>query len=530
MNATINHWLNDLTAEPTDAIQRLILGNVAIPAWSRASLREIFIEVYQTHAAALDQAVTGWLQERFLKMPPEQTPTLVWATDLQEIFRAMAGLPLPRFAFLLRDRMRDFRIWLAPLATDKSLDPEAAYLAALAWSESNRHLEGLWQGLVLRRTKEPLYFIDIGLLGLRKGRDELGNLPSKAPFELLATLIDLADAPDVSKKYWIQTTCAILGGYRCSQETWAREFRPVLEARPQAQNGPKWIKGILPSLQMPLHPAPTARLPHTIPERDAIIKDVGQRGPHAVGEKLTAFLNRHRQYAGSTHDSHFLVRTFNRLAEAARTHDPDWAIARAEEALAWDRNNARNWTVLARCLWARGLQADKAGDAAGAERDGFDAMDTLWEARFRFSWDHFVRTELAKLYRDAGDTDTAEAVYREAMAEFPQDEACRTGLAETLRQKGLSDEAIQVYRETRAMFPKDPFSRTGLSGILLNQSAINHDERTREEARAILQEAVDLGNDTARFRMTVFDQRWNQLHRSQKPQLKSTKDSTSLSR
>jgi hypothetical protein len=238
-----------------------------------------------------------------------------------------------------------------------------------------------------------------------------------------------------------------------------------------------------------------------------------------VGEKLTAFLNRHRHYAGSTHDSHFIVRTFNRLAEAARMHDPDWAIARAEEALAWDRNNARNWTVLARCLWARSLKAEKAGDTAAAEHDGFDAMDTLWGARFQFSWDPFVRTELAKLYRDAGDADTAEAVYREAMAEFPQDYACRTGLAETLRQKGLIAEAIQVYRETRAMFPKDPYSRNGLSSILLYQSAVNHDERTREEARAILQESVDLGDRTARFRMTVFDQRWQLLASQQEAQV-----------
>jgi tetratricopeptide (TPR) repeat protein len=511
INATIEHWLNDLTAEPMDAIQRLILGKVAIPAWSRASLREIFIEVYQAHAAALDGAVTGWLQERLLKMPPERTPTLVWATDLQEVFRAIAGLPLPRLAFLLRDRMRDFRIWLAPLATDKSLDPEAAYLAALAWVETNRHLEGLWQGLVLRRIKEPLYFIDIGLLGLRKGRDEQGKLPPKAPFELLATLIDLADAPDVSKKYWFQTTCAILGGYRCSQETWAREFRPILEARSQAKNGPKWIKGILPSLEKNHSSTgkPAIFQPIPLHESKAMIGAVFQQGTLVDG--LEHFLNRHRHYAVSTHESHFIVRTFNQLAEAARRHDPDWAIARAEEALTWDRNNARNWTVLARCLWARGLQADKAGDAAGAQRDGFEAMDTLWEARLRFSWDPFVRTELAKLYRDAGDVDTAEAVYREAMIEFPQNDVCRNGLAETLRGKGLIDEAIQVYRETRAMFPKDPISRNGLSGILLYQSAINHDEHTREEARAILQEAVDLGDRTALFRMKTNDQRWNQL-------------------
>ena len=52
MNEIMERWLYDLAAEPMAAIQRLVLGKVAIPAWSRASLREIFIEVYQTNAVA----------------------------------------------------------------------------------------------------------------------------------------------------------------------------------------------------------------------------------------------------------------------------------------------------------------------------------------------------------------------------------------------------------------------------------------------------------------------------------------------
>ena len=152
--------------------------------------------------------------------------------------------------------------------------------------------------------------------------------------------------------------------------------------------------------------------------------------------KAVSRIDRHRDYANSTGDSHLIVRTFNSLAEAARLRDPDWAIARVEEALAWDRNEVRNWTVLARCLWARGLKADKAGDAAGAERDGLDAMDTLWDARFRFPWEPVVRNELGKLYRDAGNLDTAETVYRESIADFPQNVVCRKRLrAEVPREK-----------------------------------------------------------------------------------------------
>ena len=53
MNEAVQKWLKELTAEPVSALQRLVLGQVAVSAWSRASLREIFIEVFQTHAEAL---------------------------------------------------------------------------------------------------------------------------------------------------------------------------------------------------------------------------------------------------------------------------------------------------------------------------------------------------------------------------------------------------------------------------------------------------------------------------------------------
>jgi len=244
MNESVQKWLDALTAAPSTAIQKLVLGYAGVSAWSRSSLRESFVEIFQTHPGALDSSVSSWLQERLMKPPAENTPTLVWASHLQDLFSALAGLPLPQVARLLRDRLRDFRSWLRPLRTDESLDPEAAYLAALAWADTNQHLEGLWQGLALLRDREPSYYTDIGLLGLRKARDECGHLPSKAPPLLLATLIDLADT-GLSQRDWLLTTRALLGGYHYSLKTWVREFEPVLEAKQDAQNGPEWLKKVL---------------------------------------------------------------------------------------------------------------------------------------------------------------------------------------------------------------------------------------------------------------------------------------------
>ncbi len=490
MNESVQKWLDELTATPSTAIQKLVLGYAGVSAWSRSSLRESFVEIFQTHAEALDAAVATWLQERLMKLPPEKTPTLVWASHLQDLFSALAGLPLPQVARLLRDRLRDFRSWLRPLRTDESLDPEAAYLAALAWTDTNQHLEGMWQGLALRRDREPAYYTDIGLLGLRKTRDERGQLPAKAPFLLLATLIDHADT-GISQKDWLLTTRALLGGYHYSVETWVREFEPVLEARLDAERGPEWLKKVLPQLrvtrQVEHHHSSsrTSQQPTTFTLQGCnwMVNEVKRVGPEALGERLEHLLNLQRAFANESRNPHFLVRTFNRLAEAARTHDPDWAIARAEEALAWDEDNARNWTVVARSLWTRGRYAQQRGHRSAAETDCREAIDLLWEAQLQFPHDAFVRNELAKILRASGDLDTAEAICRGTIAELKHDLYCLTGLADLLLQK----------------------HRSSCEGS------------QREEARTLFLEAAERGNSYARRRLEHLDEREEEVESVELP-------------
>lgn len=475
MNESVKTWLSELAANPSPAIQKLVLGYAGVPAWSRSSLRESFVEIFQTHAETLDSAVAGWLSERLMGLPPENTPALVWASHLQDLFSALAGLPMPLVARLLRDRLRDFRSWLRPLRTDESLDPESAFLAALAWAETNQSLEGMWQGLALRRDGEPAYYTDIGLLGLCKTRDERTKMPpQKAPFLLLATLVDLADLPGISQKEWLLTTRSLLSGYHYSEETWVREFQPVLESKDDAKRGPEWLVKVLPRLRFQQDPKQPSRKDirpaPSIKEVDSMVSEVRTRGPAASGEQLANFLTAERAYVNATRDPHYLVRTFNRLAEAARTHDPSWAVARAEEALAWDERNARNWTVLARCLWARGRRALTSGDRSHGRSDLWEAIDTLWDAQRQFPTDAYARTELAKLYRASGDTTTAVSIYKQAAADFPNDPWCLAGLADTLLQR----------------------SRDGDNSSL------------RDEARSLLKEAAALGNEYAIRRLNTL--------------------------
>ncbi len=486
MNESVKKWLDELTDSPSVAIQKLILGYAGVVAWSRSSLRESFIEIYQTHATALDETVAGWLEQRLMKMPPENTPTLVWASHLQDLFSALAGLPLPQVARYLRDHLRDIRSWLRPFRRDESLDPEAAYLAALAWAETNQHLEGLWQGLALRSDHEPAYYIDIGLLGLRKTRDELGRLPEKVPTVLLTTLIDLADIFGASQKNWLLTTRAILGGYRFSQETWIREFTEALNARPDAKNAPVWLKKILPDLKVNHETLPHNHCGITLTplaEKNELIWKIKQNGPEAHCQELTLVLENERAYAKITGNPYFLVRTFNRLASAALMHDSDWAVARAEEALIWDKNNPYNWVIYAQCLWSQGIRMQQTGNHAKGEAICHEAIDTLWTARFRFPWNDIVRNELSHLYRNAGDFWSAEAIYRETISEFPNDNVCRNGLADLLMKSGRTAEAEAIYRETMREFPKDDVCRNGLADLLMKSGR-------KEEAETIYRETI----------------------------------------
>lgn len=546
MNESVRTWLAEFEADPQGRLHDLIMGRTAVPAWSRSTPREIFLEICQTHAETLDAAVASWLDGYIFRPPPGRTPEIVWASNLQDVFRAVAGLPLPAVSALLRRRFRDFRSWLRPFRFEESLDPEAAFLAALARAETNQGLEGMWRSIALRGDHEPAYYSDVGLLGLRKARDDHGQLPAKAPFLLLATLVDLADVPGSKHDEWDLTARALMASYHFSEPTWLREFEPVLAARSEANNGPKWLRRILPGLKEKREVRERARvdLPNkSLAEVNQLVGAVDHHGPVVPG--MPEFLERHRHFARITNDPHFLVRTFNRLAEAARRHDPEWAIARAEEALEWDPGDARNWTVLARCLWERGKEADLHGEREIVLAARQEAIDTLWTARYRFPCNAYVRTELARFYREGRDFETAEAITREAFAEFPRNDTCRCLLGELLADQGKFSEAERVfrqaiddfpaspapsnalanlfrrrekleaaediYRTNVAKFANDPYCRNGLADILFHRSAANGDATEREEARSLFEEAAALNNPYARRRLSDFDDRWSRF-------------------
>jgi hypothetical protein len=245
MNDSVVRWLSAFRAEPVQRLNDLVVGRAAVPAWSHASLREIFPEIFESESSLLDQALADWVAQAIAQPAPKGTPVAVWASHLQDVFRGVAGTPLPTLESLLRQRLQDFQIWLEPLRFAESCDPLAAYYTALAWSDTNQGLEDrLWCLLVLRRNHEPAYYVDIGLIGLSRARDAQGRLAEKASDLLLLTLLNLADS-GMEQGDWEMITRSILIGYQLSDVTWAREFQRILAKHRHGKNGAIWVAALL---------------------------------------------------------------------------------------------------------------------------------------------------------------------------------------------------------------------------------------------------------------------------------------------
>jgi|GEM_PF-1230620 len=494
MTDSFSLWITQLRATPETAFDELVRGRVALGNWSRASLGEILSATKQEAPAELDNAVSLWLSHRIQQPAPTGIDAEVWPIYLQDVFRAITGLGLPQTEQFLRDRLFDLQVWLSPLRRSEALDPLAACLNALVSARTNQNIQRRWRKLVVGREPLPEYYRVIGLLGLRRSRDDEGKLPPKAPFAFLAVLVDLADtpgtttAPAMTEPEWTRLIRAMLAGYRLSSEVWSREFEPILATRPKAKNGRLWLTKLLPDLQQ-VSPGKKPSGAEQMPTKSAedvkpLADKLSRFGPSALGSRLQLVLEGHRKYAAATNDPYGLIRTFNQLAKAAKELDPDWAVALAEESLAWDRDHAYSWTVLSRCLWSRAERFHLQKKHSEAEFAANEAFDVLWEARFRFAFNAVVRNDLAKLHRDAGDLETAEAIYREAINDFPANIFSRSGLAEVLTQQSRLSEAEAVYRKAIDEFPPNPVCRSGLAEVLTQQGRL-------PEAEAIYRKAID---------------------------------------
>jgi tetratricopeptide (TPR) repeat protein len=478
MNQAFYAWREEFDQRPVEALDRLIRGVVALGSVSQLSIEELLDLAFEPEDESLDAAVKTWLADKILHRVPEGITSSRWTAVLNEFLRAIATMNLQQTGQLLRGEHSRIRLWLRGLYEGPDRDPEGSYLLALAYYQSDEQFSQLWRRLVLAEELPERPYRDIGLCGFRKMPDAQGHPAADVPAGLIQVLLELANRQGVKRDEWLQIVHAIFTAYRRTEDYWIHRFRDTLSRMPAKERHiDDWLVALFPRWQKQLRGDGNVTRQHTaapIPIWESLewVERIAKQPDLCESRELALFLESHRRYARTTGDSESLVKTFNNLASrviAADRSKASCAISWIKEALGWERFNPRNWTVYAKVLWA----VD--------ERSG--AKDTLWEARQRFPWNPFVRSELSQLLRDDGDLLTSLATYREAAALFPSNVVFRTGLAETLRQMDQLAEAREVYEQARKEFPNNVFCWNGLAETLRQMGQLAEAREVYEQAR-----------------------------------------------
>lgn len=499
MNESLQRWREDFGHEPDAAFDRLVRGLVPLGAAGQLSFGEILDALFEPGDMALDAASANWLRKRILGTVPDGSTLNRWVSVLEEYFRGIAAMELPQTGEILRQQRKRLRLWLHGFYEGSDRDPEGAYLLALARAQDEQRFSPLWRRLILGEELAGRSYLGIGILGFRKMPGHDGRESSDVPEGLLLALVELADKSGTGQAKWKQTMRSLFATYRRSESYWVEHLAPLL---PQQSNARDWLSALLPGTPNWRPSAATQVLLQRIqPTPLSVCKEwvqrIRQNPSQCDTPAFSEFLDQHRAYVGTTGDPEYANKTFNNLSMSIIRADSGraaFAVSLMEEALEWAPSNPHNWTSYAIVL-----------DSAHRVDD---AINALWEARQRFAWDPFIRTELGRILREHGDLTAAEGVLREAVSHFPSDIVCRTGLADLLIDLYDVDAAERLYREALEINEHNQYARGGLARSLAIRSARTRNEELRDEAKRILQELADEGNQDAKSRLRDFEDQW----------------------
>ena len=502
MNEALQRWLTEFADEPNVALDRLVRGVVPLGAASQLSIAEILDTLFAPDDAVLDEAAATWLKEQIFRPIPEGSSLEHWASALQEFFRAIAIMELRATRVVLRESYPRIRRWLTGFYEGPDRDPEGAYLIALARSQADQAFSKLWRSLILGQDVAERPYLGVGILGFRKMPRVDGTPSPDVPDGLLEALIELADRPGTEARTWTQAVRSIFAAYPRTEAYWKAKIRGFLRDMDNS-NAARLLAELIPTFQTPLprHGQSSRASLRTQPVPFSVslawVESVRRDPASLDGPAFEEFISKHRKYASVTGDTEFITKSLNNLAitiiRESRSHSAT-AIKLIEEALRWEPYNAHNWTSYSVVL-----------DRAGRRQD---AIDVLWEARHRFPWYVYVRSELGRLVRESGDLETSAGVLREACTHFPDNIVCRTALADLLIDLGETREAERLYLEAMELDHQNAYARGGLAQALAIRSAKELDGDVRKEAKDILQQLSDEGNRDASARLRNFDRQW----------------------
>jgi len=469
MNDSLQRWREDFDREPDAAFDRLVCGLVPLGATSQLSFGEILDKLFDPGDAALDAVAENWLGKRILGIVPEDMTLRRWVSVLEEYFRGIATMELPSTCELLRRQHKRLRLWLHGFYAGMDRDPEGAYLLALTRAQVDQHFSPLWLRLILGEELPGRAYLGIGILGFRKMPEQSGHEASDVPDGLLRALLKLADKPFTNEAKWKQTMRGLFASYRRNEPYWVASLAPLLPHYMEPSKARDWLSELLPGIPE-WRPADTTTVtfprrvqPVSRSDRESLVARVAKDPALCDAPEFSDFLNQYRAYARTTGDLQYIDKTFNNLSTTivnADSRRAALAVSLMEEALEWTPSNPHNWTSYAKVLSAAHRKTD--------------AINTLWEARQRFAFDPFIRTELGRMLRESGDLAASEGVLREAVSHFPSNVVCKNSLAVSLIDLGKIEEAEHIFREVLEIDEHDQFAKTGLARILAIHSDKMH--------------------------------------------------------
>jgi len=525
MNQALQQWREAFTRDPEPAFDRLLRGLVPLGAAAQLSFGEILDDLFEPGDAALDAAAAGWLEKQILAPVPDSASLHRWTAVLQEFFRGVAMMELPKTGKILRDEHRRLRLWLRGLHEGPDRDPEGAYLIALARAQDDQRFSPLWRRLILGEELAGHAYLAVGMLGFRKMPGLDGREASDVPRGLLQALVELADKPGVSKEKWKQTMRSLFATYRRSEHYWVEHLAPLLPDHndPSGSRSRDWLTALLPGVSRWRPPAKIAQFPLG-GMAQAILREVTMgwigRVRHDLNlcdnAEISTILDPRRTYAKSKGDSESLGQTFNTLATTLFRRDrkrTGFAVDSFEGALLWGSLVPPIWTFNSKVLGAEGYEDD--------------AMETPWKVWLEFAWDLVMirielgqilreqrdmasddaisRSGLAETLRSLGGSDDALQVYAQASRDFLNNVFCGSGLADLLIELSNFQEAEIFFRAALQINSRDAVARSGLARALSIRSTRTRDEALRDEAEGMLRELAAEGDQDARRQLANFD-------------------------
>lgn len=507
MNEALLRWRNDFIREPRTSFDHLVRGMVPLGVASPLSLGEIFEKLFELSDTTLDDSAAQWLENHVLGPLPLGTSPTHWATILEEYFRAIATMELSKTAAILRDQHSRLRLWLTGFYEGPDCDPEGAYLMALARSQDDGRFSSLWRRLVLGKEYSERPYLGIGVLGFRKIPTPEGGVPGG----LLRALIELAEAPKIDETRWKHIIRSLFVAYPRDETFWIQCFRPLLAEQERPGHAKEWLESLIPPLKSsyqseekdPPYVIGLRRIPHEICLQ--WVRRVKSDPSVCKTPVFEAFLKKHREYALRTGNVSDLSKNFNNLAMTlyrAQSDQTKCALELIREAWTFSPQNPINWTCYAKILCKTN------------RRD--EAIDLLWEARYRLAWNPHIRTELAVLLRQKGDMETAEGVLREAISHFPNNVYLLSVLADLLIDSPNYSNISERLDEAERLFNKimeikdnnDEVAINGLIQVWSIQSAQSNDLKLRKKALDKLTELAVEGGEDAQRRLHEFPTRW----------------------